>query len=123
MNLGRSSITCFFLSDMNMLGFHSCLYPLAVLDPLEAFLSPIYTNYASICVLIMAGLLVLPPSYLEIPNCETGPLVWTDTLTSSLLSKIRHHLALLYSDPQNLALTLKLEHSEGRKCVSVILLA
>ena len=66
---------------------------------------------------------MLPPSYPEIPNCETGPLVWTDTLTSSLLSKIRDHPVLLYSDPQNLALTFQLEHSKGRKCVSVILLA
>lgn len=90
---------------------------------IQFFLPSTQTNYASICVLIMAGLLILPPSYPEIPSCETGPLVWTDTLTWSLLNKIRHHLVLLYSDPQNLALTFKLEHSEGRKCVSVILLA
>lgn len=38
-------------------------------------------------------------------------------------AKVMHHLVLPQSDLQNLALTLKLEHSEGRICVSVILLA
>lgn len=71
---------------------------------MQFFLPSTQSNHASMCVLIMAGLLVLPPSCPEIPSCETGPLVWTDTLTSSLLSKIRHHPVLLYSDPQNLHL-------------------
>lgn len=46
-----------------------------------------------------------------------------DNHSPSLLTKIMYHLVLLRSDPQNLALTLKLEHSEGRKCVTIILLA
>ena len=71
----------------------------------------------------MAELLISLPSSPKTPDCDTSPLVLSDTLTLNFHAKIMHHLALLHSDPQNLALTLKLEHSEGRKCVSVILSA
>lgn len=50
---------------------------------------------------------------------HSGSLVLPDTLTPILYAKVMHHLVLLHSGPQKLALTPKLEHSEGRKCVSV----
>lgn len=106
-----------------MLGLHFCLHPLAALDPLDAVLQSTQTNQASIYVPIMARLLISLPSSPEIPSCDKDPVVWPDNLSPTLLTKIVHHLVLLHSDPQNLALTLKLEHSEGRKCVTVILLA
>ena len=71
----------------------------------------------------MPGLPIPLPSSPEISSCDTDASVWPNNLSLSLLTKIMYYLALLHSDAQNLALSLKLEHSEGRKCVTVVLLA
>lgn len=102
---------------------HTCLFLPDVLAPLDTVFQYTQTNQAPICVPIKAGLLISLPRYPEIPNCDTGPLILPDALTPSLHAKIKHYLGLQHSDPQTLALTLTLEYSEGRKCVSVILLA
>lgn len=50
---------------------------------IQFFLPSTQTNYASICVLIMAGLLILPPSYPEIPqlwdrSSGSGQTLWPE---------------------------------------------
>lgn len=102
---------------------HTCLFPPDVLAPLDTVFQSTQTNQAPICVPIKVGLLISLPRYPEIHNCDTGPLILPDTLTPSSHAKIMHYLGLLHSDPQHLAVTLALEYSKGRKCVSVILLA
>lgn len=115
---------CFFLLDMNpdqlvcMLGLHLCLHPLPVLDLVDTLLQWTQTNQASVCVPIMARLISLP-TYPEIPSCDTG----LTTRAQVWSPRSCYQLVLWHSDPQNLALPLKLEHSEGRKCVTIILLA